>query len=236
MHAALIARQPEFSSHARTCLPRSQSLVWLALVLISLPPPLLLSVTLSPPSLHSPPLPPFNLHSLPCLSGKTNSSITKQTSALINSSCPFLVHPACSHRRPLLRPGYKPALGGFPAGFGSDGVHWEQGEADLGVLLRVQWTKCGLPGHQDWAAKKGEEPIFTVPIHWMICLLFFFFFAVTVSTKKAMQITGSYLPEMCRIGKLKPFKPKPFIPAVMPTCGKTEEVHPWIDLFNTTQW
>lgn len=70
---------------------------------------------------------------------------------------PPSLHAACSHWWPLLRPGHKPAPRGFAVGVGSDGVHWKQRQADLCYLLRLQWTQCGLLGHQEWAAEEGES-------------------------------------------------------------------------------
>lgn len=62
-------------------------------------------------------------------------------------------------------------------------------------------------------------------IKCFVCFFSCVIMSLTVSTKEAVQITGRYTPGMCKTGKLKPFKPKPFIPVVMPTCGRTRQVH-----------
>lgn len=133
------------------------------------PPPLLTSVILAPPSFHSLPL----FLSLPPLTSSpvyfptspqktplclhTLNAFFIFTRAYNHLSIPPSLRAACSHRWSLLRPGYKPAPGGFPAGVGSDGVHWEQGQADLCHLLRLQWPQCGFPGDQEWTAEEGES-------------------------------------------------------------------------------
>lgn len=122
-------------------------------------PPLLISVILTPPSFHSLCIstpPAFNLFSLFLF-----LIFLKNTLLHLHPhphfSIPPSLHAACSYWWSLLRPWYKPTPGGFPAGVGSDGVHWEQGQADLCHLLCLQWTQCGLPGDQEWTTEEGKS-------------------------------------------------------------------------------
>lgn len=162
MHITLTRSQFEFCSHIRMCLQWSEWFFWLPLTLFPL------SCYLDLPSLYlsSLLLLPFTLSAFLPLPPLTYLSLFLFLIFLKNTlhlhphphfSIPPSLHAACSYWWSLLRPWYKPTPGGFPAGVGSDGVHWEQGQADLCHLLCLQWTQCGLPGDQEWATKEGKS-------------------------------------------------------------------------------
>lgn len=167
MYVMLTGSQLKLSSYIHMCLQWSQSFFWLPLMLFPLsllPPPLLISVIFTPPFFHFS-LPfslPSSIHLLSYFLPHKKHLIAFMLLILSWSSPPSLqpsvsLNAACSHRWSLLRPGYKPASGGFSAGVRSDGVHWEQRPTDLCHLLRLQRTQCGLPGHQERTAEEGES-------------------------------------------------------------------------------
>lgn len=190
MHVTLTTSQFDFSSRIHMCPQWSLSFFSgshlrsspLSLVTSTSPPsylssslllPFTLSYLLSLPPLTSSPvfLPSSPLKKNPHLSAFTLLMLSPSNLPPLPPSAPPSLHAACSHRWSLLWPGYKPAPGGFAAGVGSDGVHWEQGQADLRHLLRLQRTQCGLPGDPDRPAEEGETQTDSVKL----IQLFFFF-------------------------------------------------------------
>lgn len=145
MLVRLTISQSGFSSFTHVCLHWSNALTYVTLLIISSP-----HLRLSSPF--------FFLFTL--ILSKTH--LSSSFFVVFSSSSPsqFASLPpstACPHRRSLLWPGYKPTPGRLPAGVRSNSVHRAKGQADLCHFLHLQRAQCGLPGHQEWTAKKGES-------------------------------------------------------------------------------